>query len=187
MSEIHPITQLLNDWQAGNGQALNRLMPLVHDKLHQLAGHYMRGERPGHTLQATALVNEAFIKLCDNNISWQNRAHFTAIAARAMRQILVDYARSRLREKRGGHELQVTLHETRLGEQSSEPDLLDIENALDKLAQSDERKAQIIELNIFGGMTYDEIGEVLNISPATVDRELRFSRAWLQRELNDQP
>jgi len=184
MAQDNPITQLLMDWQAGDQQALNRLMPLVHDHLRQLAGGYMRNENAGHTLQATALVNEAFLKLVDSSAGWQSRAHFIAIAARAMRQILVDHARARRRQKRGGADVQVTLHDAMLADNNSQPDLLDIERALTDLGQLDERKARIIELSFFGGLTYDEIAEALGISAATVDRELRFSRAWLQRELS---
>ena len=184
MDDQNPITQLLVNWQAGDAAALNKLMPLVHGQLHKLANKYMFSEQAGHTLQATSLVNEAFLKLVDNQISWQNRAHFIAIAARAMRQILVDHARARRRDKRGGQALQVTLHETQLAGDQSQLDLLDIEQALQALASSDERKAQIVELSFFGGLTYDEIAEVMQISAATVDRELRFSRAWLQRALN---
>ncbi len=184
MAEDNPITQLLQDWRAGDARALNELMPLVHDKLRQLANNYMRGENAGHTLQATALVNEAFLKLVDTSVSWQSRAHFIAIAARAMRQILIDHAKGKNRQKRGGDEMLVTLHETLVGANDQQPDLLDIEDALNKLAKVDERKANIIELNFFGGMTYDEIAEALDISAATVDRELRFSRAWLQKELS---
>jgi len=184
MPDKTAITQILVAWRAGDDHALGELMPLVHDSLRQLARKYMRGENAGHTLQATALVNEAFLKLCDSSISWQNRSHFLAIAARSMRQILVDHARSKHRDKRGGYQIQVTLYEEAIADKANEPDVLDMEMALAKLEQMDERKARIIELNIFGGMTYDEIGEVLQISPATVDRELRFSRAWLQKELD---
>jgi RNA polymerase sigma factor (TIGR02999 family) len=185
MTENNLVTQILVNWREGDDQALNQLMPLVHDNLRQLANKYMRSERAGHTLQATALVNEAFLKLCDSSISWQSRAHFIAIAARAMRQILVDHAKSKRRQKRGGNDIQVTLYEARIADDKVQPDVLDIEEALNNLAKVDERKAQIIEMNIYGGMTYDEIAEVLNISAATVDRELRFSRAWLQRALSD--
>lgn len=184
MTQDTPITRLLMDWQAGDSQALHRLMPLVHDNLHQLAGRYMRNEKVGHTLQATALVNEAFLKLVDNSASWQSRAHFIAIAARAMRQILVDHARARRRQKRGGVDVQVTLHDAMLADNRSQPDILDIEQALTSLGELDERKARIIELSFFGGLSYEEIAEVIGISPATVDRDLRFSRAWLQRALS---
>ena len=183
MDEQQPVTRLLNDWRAGNAQALNRLMPLVHDSLQRLAGKYMRGERAGHTLQATALVNEAFLQLVDAEVSWQDRAHFLAVAARTMRRILIDHARAKHRDKRGGDAVQVTLHDTRIGSDDAEPDILDLEKVLQRLHAIDPRKADVVELSFYGGMTYDEIGEALQISPATVDRELRFAKAWLLREL----
>jgi len=146
----------------------------------------MRGENAGHTLQATALVNEAFIKLVDADIDWQNRAHFMALSARAMRQILVDHARANRSDKRGGSAIAVTLHETRLGDQGqTDPDILALEDALEQLVQIDSRKAQAIELSFYGGLTYNEIAEALAISPATVDRELRFAKAWLYSQLSD--
>lgn len=160
-------------------------MPLVHDKLHQLASGYMKQENKGHTLQATALVNEAYLKLCDSGSDWQNRAHFLAIAARSMRQILVDHARAKHRHKRGGDDIQVTLHEANIAGVVSDPNLLDVELALEKLQRIDARKAQIVELSFYGGMTYDEIAATMSLSAATVDRELRFSRAWLQRALGE--
>ena len=178
------VTQLLTDWRNGNQGALNDLLPLVHDTMRQLANKYMRGENPGHTLQATALVNEAFLRLVDVDVPWQNRAHFLAVAAQTMRRILIDHAKSKRREKRGGDALRVTLHETQLGDTGAEPDILDLEDALNQLSKFDQRKAQVVELSFFGGMTYDEVGETLSISPATVDRELRFAKAWLYRELN---
>lgn len=184
MAEQSQVTQLLVDWRKGNQQALNDLLPLVHDSMRQLASKYMRGEQAGHTLQATALVNEAFLRLVDADVTWQNRAHFLAVAAQTMRRILIDHAKSKRREKRGGDALRVTLHETQLGDTGSEPDILDLEDALNQLSKFDQRKAQVVELSFFGGMTYDEIGETLSISPATVDRELRFAKAWLYRELN---
>lgn len=183
MDEQQPVTQLLHEWRAGNGQALNRLLPLVHDSLQRLAGKYMRGEHAGHTLQATALVNEAFLQLIDAKVSWQDRSHFLAVAARTMRHILIDHARARHRDKRGGDAVQVTLHDTRIGSDESEADILDLENVLQRLHDIDARKADVVELSFYGGMTYDEIGEALQISPATVDRELRFAKAWLLREL----
>jgi len=163
------------------------LVPLVHASLQRLAGKYMRGERAGHTLQATALVNEAFLQLVDAEVSWQNRAHFLAVAARTMRRILIDHARAKHRDKRGGNAVQVTLHDTRIGSHEEEPDILDLENVLQRLQQLDPRKAEVVELSFYGGMTYDEIGEALAISPATVDRELRFAKAWLLRELKGDP
>ncbi|MHC4928997.1 MAG: sigma-70 family RNA polymerase sigma factor [Planctomycetota bacterium] len=186
MSEHPNLTQLLVDWRAGNEEALNQLLPCIHSSLRQIAGRYMRGENAGHTLQATALVNEAFIKLVDADIAWQNRAHFMALSARAMRQILVDHARANRSDKRGGSAIAVTLHETRLGDQGqTDPDILALENALEQLVQIDPRKAQAIELSFYGGLTYNEIAEALAISPATVDRELRFAKAWLYSQLSD--
>lgn len=185
MEEQRHVTQLLKDWQHGNELALNELMVIVHDSLHQQANSYMRRENPGHTLQATALVNETFLKLVDSDVTWQNRAHFLAIAARSMRQILVDHARAKKRDKRGGDQFIVTLHDTQIGGNEADPDLLDIEAALKKLAQLDERKANIVELSFYGGMTYDEIAEALGISVPTVVRELRFCKAWLKRRLSE--
>lgn len=184
MNDAPHVTKLLLDWRAGEKKALNDLIPLVQDTLRQLAGRYMRGEHAGHTLQATALVNEAFLRLVDVKITWQNRAHFIAIAARNMRHILVDHAKAKGREKRGGDAFRITLHETKVGG-NDEPDILDLEDALTQLAKVDARKAQVIELSFYGGLTYDEIAEVMAISPATVDRELRFAKAWLYRELSN--
>lgn len=185
MDDVSVVTQLLKDWRAGNDKALADLMPMVHDTLRKLAGRYMQAENAGHTLQATALVNEAYLKLIDSEITWQNRAHFMAIAAKSMRNILIDHARSRGRQKRGGDDVLVTLHEANVAGNNTTPDLLEIEEVLNQLAELDARKAEIVELSFFGGMTYDEIAEALNISAATVDRELRFSKAWLQRALNE--
>jgi RNA polymerase sigma factor (TIGR02999 family) len=184
MDEHQPdVTRLLNQWRAGKGSALNELIPMVQSTLRQMAGRYMRGERGGHTLQPTALVNEAFLRLVGAEVTWQSRAHFIAVAARNMRHILVDYAKARASEKRGGNAMQVTLCDTLIGSEE-EPEILDMERAMEKLADVDPRKSQVIEMSFYGGMTYDEIGEVLEISPATVDRELRFAKAWLYRELN---
>ncbi len=183
MQKTSDVTRLLLDWRAGQKNALNDLLPKVQDNLRQLAAGYMRGENSGHTLQPTALVNEAFLRLVDVDITWQNRAHFIAIAANTMRRILVDHARAKRREKRGGDDIQVTLHETRLGE-GDQADILELEDVLTKLEAFDQRKSQVIELSFYGGLTYDEIGEVVGISAATVDRELRFAKAWLYRELN---
>ena len=183
MNEPSKVTVLLNEWRAGESKALNQLLPLVQDNLRQRAGKYMRSENASHTLQATALVNEAFLRLVDAKVTWQNRAHFIAIAANSMRRILVDHAKAKRRKKRGGDALQVTLHETRIGERN-EPDILDLEDVLAKLEAFDDRKSKVIELSFYGGLTYDEIAEVLDISAATVDREMRFAKAWLHRELN---
>lgn len=182
MSEPSQVTRLLSDWRAGDARAINELMPLVQDNLHQIAAKYMHGERADHTLQATALVNEAFVRLIDVELEWQSRAHFIAIAARTMRRILVDHAKAKRREKRGGDAHKVTLYESRIDADSG-PDVLELEEVMNHLAEFDARKAKIIELSFYGGLTYPEIAEVLSVSEATVDRELRFAKAWLYREL----
>jgi RNA polymerase sigma-70 factor (ECF subfamily) len=185
MSDSNDITRLLLDWRAGDQCALAELLPLVEHRLHQIAARQMRGERPGHTLQATCLVNDAYLKLVDASVSWQNRAHFLAVAARIMRNILVDHAKARRRDKRGGDDVRVTLYEADIAVAGQEPDILDLEEALARLGAFDERKAKVIEMSFYGGMRYDEIAEALGISPATVDRELRMAKAWLYRELQD--
>ncbi len=181
------VTQLLHDWRGGNQQALEKLMPMVYDTLRELAGRYMRREAAHHTLQATVVVNEAYMKLVDADVSWADRSHFIAIAARAMRRILVDHARNKGRDKRGGDATRITLQDTRINPEGGSAvegiDLIELEEALEKLAAFDDRKAKAIELSFFGGLTYDEIAEVLEISPATVDRELRFAKAWLYNNL----
>lgn len=178
-----PVTQLLRQWRAGNQQALDQLMPLVYDELHRLASHYMKSERQDHTLQATALVNEAFIRLVDLDVPWQDRTHFFAVAARLLRRILVDHAKSHRRAKRAGGQVKMTLDEVLLP--SSEPDkeIIALDDALKSLAAMDERKGQLVELHFFGGLTYDEMAEALGISQATVHRELRLAKAWLYHEL----
>ena len=178
------MTQLLTEWRAGNDAALNELTPLVYEDLRRLAHRHMRGQRPDHTLQATALVNEVYLRLADQtNPSWQNRAHFFAVAARAMRQILVNYAESYRAQKRGGGAVKVGLDETALvsAEQSSE--LVDLHEALEKLATQDSRKAEVVELKYFGGLNYDEIADVLKISSHTVRRDWEFARTWLYTQL----
>jgi len=186
MQDQQNLTQLLNDWRGGNEAALGKLLPLIHSNLRQLARQYMHGENSGHTLQATALVNEAFIKLVNADVTWQSRAHYIALSARAMRQILVDHARAKKSEKRGGDAISVTLHETRIADHGlNNPDILAVEQALEQLTLIDTRKAQVIELSFYGGLTYDEIAEVLEISAATVDRELRFAKAWMYRHLSN--
>jgi RNA polymerase sigma factor (TIGR02999 family) len=182
-AENRSITQLLADSRSGDGSALDRLMPLVYDELRRLAGSYMRNESVGHTLQPTALVHDAYIRLINSDIELQDRAHFFAVAARLMRRILVDHARAKGRLKRGGA-LRVTLAESL--DAASEPDLdiLDLEDAIVRLSEIDERKGKVVELHFFGGLSYDETAQALEISPATVDRELRFAKAWLHRELS---
>ncbi len=178
------VTGLLKEWRAGSAQALQRLTPIVYNTLHNMAAHHMRRENPGHTLQTTALVNEAFVQLVDASVEWQSRAHFLGVAANMMRHILVDQAKAKGRSKRGGDRQQVTYLESRIFEEANrEPDIQDLDTVLSRFAVLDERKAKVVELSFFGGLTYEEIAEVLQISPATVDRELRLGKAWLRKEL----
>jgi RNA polymerase sigma factor (TIGR02999 family) len=178
------VTSLLRDWRSGDAAALEELTPLVYDDLRRIAANRLRGERAGHTLQATALVNEAFLRLSEGKLAFQDRAHFFAIAARMIRRILTDYGRARNSAKRGGIARQVTLHEEQLGTEANF-EITALDDALDKLATVDERKSDILVLHYFGGMTYEEIAEALEISAATVDRDLRFAKAWLAYELRD--
>ena len=177
-----PITQLLHEWREGHQAALDQLIPLVYDELHRLAGHYLKSERPSHTLQATALVNEAYLRLVVVDVPWQDRTHFFSVAARLLRRILVDHAKSHRRAKRGGRHIRVTLSES-LAPLEPDQDIIELDASLESLARFDERKSQIIELHFFGGLTYDEISEAVRISPATVHRELRLAKAWLHHEL----
>ncbi len=181
-------TSLLGAWRAGDQEALNQLTPLVYDELRRLARRYMARERPGHTLQATEVVNQAFLRMINVEVSWQDRAHFFAVAARMMRRILVDHAKARRRVKRGGDD--TTLHidsSMQIGVAEADVDLLGLDEALASLEKLDRRKADVVELHFFGGLTYDEIAEALSISPATVHRELRMGRAWLRGVLSDPP
>jgi RNA polymerase sigma factor (TIGR02999 family) len=188
-SESHPaaaqeVTQLLADWSRGDQAALEKLTPLVYEELRRLAHHYMERQRPGHTLQTTALVNEAYLRLADQSRpSFKNRSHFLAIAAKAMRQILVDHARAQRRQKRGGGAGKVALEEAALISPEQPTAILDLNDALERLATVDFRKAHIVELKYFGGLTQDEIAEVLKISAVTVRRDWVFARAWLYNEL----
>jgi RNA polymerase sigma factor (TIGR02999 family) len=183
--QTHEVTQLLIAWTDGDQTALAKLTDLVHEELYRLAKRYMGREAPGHTLQTTALVNEAYLRLIDaNNIQWQNRAHFFAISANLMRRILVDYARSRNYLKRGGKALQVSLGDADLFSVEQPPDLLALDDALKTLAEMDARKSQIIELRFFGGLSVEETAEVLGVSRDTVLRDWRLSKSWLLRELS---
>jgi len=179
------VTDLLRRWSQGDEAALTQLTALVYEDLRRLAHHYMEGQRPDHTLQTTALVNEAYLRLADQtNPRWQNRAHFFAVAARAMRQILVSYARSQQSQKRGGGALKVDLEEAALVSPEQSREIIDLHEALERLASLDSRKAQVVELKYFGGLNYDEMAEVLKISRVTVRRDWEFARVWLYTELN---
>jgi RNA polymerase sigma-70 factor (ECF subfamily) len=178
-----PVTQLLVDWRGGRETALDELMPVVYGELRRIAGHHMRREKLGHTLQPTAVVNEAYIRLVDANVDWNDRIHFYAVAARLMRRMLVDYARAKHREKRGGPATLLTLNEDLAGQSGAGVDVMDLDLAMRKLAETDERKSKVVELHYFGGLNYDETAAALGISAATVDRELRLAKAWLHREM----
>jgi RNA polymerase sigma factor (TIGR02999 family) len=179
------VTQLLLAWSDGEQSALEELMPLVLGELRRLAGRFLRQERPGHTLQPTALVNEAYLRLIDaRHVRWQNRAHFFAISARLMRQILVDSARERDAQKRGGGKALVNLDEALMIGQQPDEDLVALDDALCALAEIDPRKSQVVDLRFFGGLNIEETAEVLKVSPETVKRDWRMARSWLRRRLN---
>lgn len=183
----HGITRILHAWRAGDTAALDQLMPLVYHHLHAMAAQQMRRESAGHTLNATALVHEAYLRLCNAEVSWQDRAHFYAIAGRTMRRILVDHARSSRRKKRGDGAQVLSIEDAgqdaALATAPLPVDILDLDTALDRLSRLDERKARLMEMIYFGGLSSEEAAHVLSISVATIHRELRFSRAWLQAEL----
>ena len=182
----HRVTELLAQWSHGDNAALAELSPLVYEELRRLAHRHMEGQRSGHTLQTTALVNEAYLRLADQtNPPWQNRAHFFAVAARAMRQILVSYARSQRAEKRGGGAVKVELDEAALVSPEESREIVELHEALEQLSTLDSRKAQVVELKYFGGLNYDEIAEVLKISRITVRRDWEFAKLWLYTELRD--
>ena len=177
-------TELLRAWSQGDGSALDRLVPLVYEELHRLARRYMRQERPDHTLQATSLVNEAYLRLIDvNRVEWRDRAHFLAVAAQMMRRILVEFARNRQRQKRGGGAVRVSLDDVQELPDSSGRDLVVLSDALSRLATFDARMGQVVELRFFGGLTVAETAAVLNISPETVMRDWKTAKAWLLREV----
>src|SRR2546426_5167045 len=179
------VTQLLANWSQGDPTALEKLIPLVYKELRHLAHRYMEGQRPDHTLQTTALVNEAYLRLADQSKpNFTNRSHFFAVAAKAMRQILVDYAKAQQREKRGAGASKVELNEAALISPEQTSAILDVDEALEKLAVLDSRKAHVVELRYFGGLNQDEIAEVLKISTVTVRRDWVFARAWLYTELH---
>ncbi len=177
------VTELLNAWQEGRQGAVDELMPLVYQELRKLARSYLRNERPDHTLQATALVNEAYLRLMgQKNVQWENRKHFFGIASQLMRRILVDHARKRAADKRGGAEPLVLFDEDKVAP-SEQPDLVELDAALDALAKIDPDQAKLVELRYFTGLTIDETAKVLELSPATVKREWIVAKAWLRREL----
>ena len=185
-SDSDNVTRLLSEWGDGNQQALEALVPLIYKELRNLAHNFLYRERPGHTLQTTALVHEAYLKLIDqNDARWQNRAHFFAIAAQAMRRILIDSARKHAAAKRGGPQAELSLDE--VADIALEPDinLLKLDEALNELAKIDLRQSRIVELRYFGGLTIEETAEVISVSPATVKREWMMARAWLHQELTD--
>lgn len=177
------VTDLLVAWSNGDKLAYDRLVPMVYDELHRLAHRYMSGERPGHTLQTTALVDEAYLRLVNQKVHWQNRSHFFAIAAEVMRRILVDYARQRRYAKRGGGAQQVELDEAMLMARERSSELVALDEALKRLAEFDARKSRVVELRFFGGLTVDETAQVLGVSPNTVDRDWSTARAWLYKEV----
>ena len=181
------ITALLLDWNEGDEKALEKLTPLVYAELRRIAGRYMAGERGGHTLQASALVNEAFVKLIDmRRIQWQNRAHFFAMSAQLMRRILVDFARRKRYQKRGGDPVKVTLDEKLIVVSDRTNDLVALDDALKALATANPRVGKIVELRYFGGLTEAETAEALHISEDTVLRDWKFAKAWLHRELSQE-
>jgi RNA polymerase sigma factor (TIGR02999 family) len=179
------VTQLLRDWGNGDEAALDQLMPLVYEELHRLAHQYMSRERTGHTLQTSALVNEAYCRLIDQkNVHWQNRAHFFGIAAQIMRRILVDHARSRMSAKRGGPSPRVPLDEAMIVSEERAADVVALDDALKSLMEIDPRKSQIVELRFFGGLSIEETAQVLNVSPGTVMRDWTLAKAWLRRAVS---
>jgi RNA polymerase sigma factor (TIGR02999 family) len=184
-TDSHNITQLLVAWGRGDQAALEALAPHIQQELHRLASHYMAGERPGHVLQATALVNEAYLRLVDwRNVEWNNRAQFFGVAAQMMRRILVDFARSRQRVKRGGQAVEVSLSEAVDAHDAEKIDVIALDDALKSLAELDLRQSRVIELRFFGGLSLEETAEALRVSVGTVRRDWSLARAWLFRELS---
>ena len=182
------VTQLLLEWNEGDGSALDRLLPIVYAELHRVAESYLRRERPGHTLQATALINEAYMRLVGaQNVRWENREQFFGISAKLMRRVLVDHARGAHAVKRGGNPQNLPLDEATLVVQERDEDLLLLDEALDRLAEVDAEACRIVELRYFAGLTIDETAELLNLSPTTVKREWASARAFLHREMGGEP
>lgn len=177
------VTRLLRAWSAGDAEAADRLMRLVYDELHVIASARMRAEPPEHTLQSTALINEAYLRLAGSDFSWSDRGHFFAAAARAMRRVLTDHARGKGRQKRGGGLDRVTLTNLPGEEADDRIDLLALDEAIEELSEQDPRKATALELHYYAGLGYDEVADALGVSPATIHRDLRMARAWLHSRL----
>lgn len=183
MEHSAEVLHLLDEWRGGDAAAYDRLIPLVYGELRRLARGQLRHESPGHSLQPTLLVHEAYLRLADADVEWRNRTHFLSVAARVMRRILVEWARARRAAKRGGDDIRVTLTDGFSSPAADPVDVIDLDQAMERLQRLDARQAQVVELSYFGGLTYPEIGSMLAISEATVDRDLRHARAWLKREL----
>lgn len=177
------VTELLQQWGMGDESALKRLTPLVYEELRRVAQHFMRSESPGHTLQPTALINEAYVRMVGTAVDWQDRAHFFNVAARIMRRVLVDHARAKGSAKRGSEAPHVSIDDRTLAGPNTDQTLLALDQSLDDLERLDPRKANVIELFFFGGLTYEEIGKVLDLSRVTVYRELSLAKAWLYNDL----
>jgi RNA polymerase sigma factor (TIGR02999 family) len=186
MTDAVDITALLVEWNNGDKSAMDKLLPLVERELHRLAHNYMRRENPNHTLQTTALINETYLRLIDQRkVQWQNRAHFFGIAAQIMRRILLNYARDQNRLKRGGKAIHVSLSEALPMPAEKDRELIALNDALNRLEAIDERKGRVVELRFFGGLSVEEVAEVLKISAITVMRDWAFAKAWLEREMGD--
>jgi RNA polymerase sigma-70 factor (ECF subfamily) len=184
MNSENSVTRLLADWGKGRREALDELLPLVYQELRKLAASYLKNERPGHTLQPTALINEAYLRMVDQQVpELQNRAHFFGVAARLMRQILVDHARSRFASRRGGHRQKVSIEDAQLFFEDNPAEMIALDTALKKLSQLDERQATILEMRVFGGMSVEETAAALHLSEPTIKRDTRIAKAWLMREL----
>ena len=186
MSSHTDITGLLVDWSKGDKSALEKLLPMVERELHRLAHSYMRRENPDHTLQTTALINETYLRLVDQRkVQWQNRAHFFGIAAQIMRRILLNYARDQNRLKRGGRAIHVSLSEAMIMPAEKDREIIALNDALVKLEELDARKSKVVELRYFGGLSVEEVAEVLKVAPITVMRDWQFAKAWLAREMQN--
>jgi RNA polymerase sigma factor (TIGR02999 family) len=186
LPSTHEITRLLKSWTAGEEEALEKLTPLVYQELHRLAHHYMAGQRPGHILQSTALVNEVYVRLVDcEQMNWQDRAHFLAMSARLMRRILIDFARSHGYQKRGGGVVPISLDEAPTVGNEPDSNLVVLDDALRALADVDVRKSKVVELKFFGGLSTKETAEVLKVSPETVMRDWRLAKTWILREVSE--